>query len=54
VGIAVTTEDGEQLASVMAFTFGAGKITEIYILADRSRLARSSKAWAVGESGAAQ
>jgi RNA polymerase sigma factor (sigma-70 family) len=34
----VVTADGGQLASVMAFTFAAGKITEIYILADRSRL----------------
>jgi hypothetical protein len=32
------TADGGQPASVMAFTFAAGKITEIYILADRSRL----------------
>jgi RNA polymerase sigma-70 factor (ECF subfamily) len=53
-GIAVTTDDGTRLASVMAFTFGAGKITEIYVLAERSRLASSSKAWAVGEPGAAQ
>lgn len=36
----VVTPDGEQAPSVMAFTFSAGKITEIYILADRSRLAR--------------
>ena len=34
----VVTADGGQPASVMAFTFTAGKITEIYILADRSRL----------------
>lgn len=38
-GIVVTPEGG-QPPSVMAFTFAAGKITEIYILADRSRLAR--------------
>ncbi len=31
---------GGQPASVMAFTFAAGTITEIYILADRSRLTR--------------
>jgi RNA polymerase sigma factor (sigma-70 family) len=37
-GIVVGAEDG-QPASVMAFTFAAGKITEIYILADRDRLA---------------
>ena len=36
-GIVVTAGDG-QPASLMAFTFGAGKITEIYILADRPRL----------------
>ena len=36
----VVTADGGQPASVMAFTFTAGKITEIYILADRSRLTR--------------
>ena len=36
----VVTADGGQPASVMAFTFAAGKITEIYILADRSRLTR--------------
>jgi RNA polymerase sigma-70 factor (ECF subfamily) len=36
----VTTPDGGQPASVMAFTFAAGKIIEIYILADRSRLTR--------------
>jgi len=36
----VVTADGGDLASVMAFTFSAGKITEIYILADRSRLTR--------------
>lgn len=35
----VVTGDGGQGASVMAFTFAAGKITEIYILADRHRLA---------------
>jgi RNA polymerase sigma factor (sigma-70 family) len=40
-GIVVTAEDG-QPASVMAFTFAAGKITEIYILADRSRLGQLS------------
>ncbi len=34
----VVMDDGGQPASVMAFTFAAGKITEIYILADRSRL----------------
>lgn len=38
-GIVVET-NGEQPASVMAFTFAAGKITEIYILADPSRLTR--------------
>jgi RNA polymerase sigma factor (sigma-70 family) len=37
VGIVVMDDDG-QPASVMAFTFAAGKITEIYILADHSRL----------------
>ena len=36
----VVTADGGQPASVMAFTFAAGKITEIYILADRSRVTR--------------
>jgi len=36
----VVTADGGRPASVMAFAFAAGKITEIYILADRSRLAR--------------
>jgi RNA polymerase sigma factor (sigma-70 family) len=36
----VVTADGGQPATVMAFTFAAGKITEIYILADRSRLTR--------------
>jgi RNA polymerase sigma factor (sigma-70 family) len=38
-GIVVTPE-GAQPASVMAFTFGAGRITEIYIVADQPRLAR--------------
>jgi RNA polymerase sigma-70 factor, ECF subfamily len=38
-GMVVTAGNG-QLASVMALTFAAGKITEIYILADRSRLTR--------------
>jgi RNA polymerase sigma-70 factor, ECF subfamily len=38
-GIVVTPDDG-QPASVMAFTFAAGSITEIYILADQPRLAR--------------
>jgi RNA polymerase sigma-70 factor (ECF subfamily) len=38
-GIVVTAEDG-QPASVMAFTFAADKITEIYILADSTRLTR--------------
>ncbi len=38
-GIVVTAGDG-QLASVMAFTFAAGTIAEIYILADSARLAR--------------
>ena len=38
-GIVVTT-DGRQPASVMAFTFAAGKIAEIYVLAGRSRLTR--------------
>jgi RNA polymerase sigma factor (sigma-70 family) len=37
-GIVVTPDDG-QPASVMAFTFAAGSITEIYILADQARLA---------------
>ena len=36
----IVTADDRQPASVMAFTFAAGKITEIYILADRSRLTR--------------
>ena len=36
----VITADGGQPATAMAFTFAAGKITEIYILADRSRLTR--------------
>jgi hypothetical protein len=36
----VVTAGGGQPASVMAFTFAAGTITEIYILADRSRLTR--------------
>jgi RNA polymerase sigma factor (sigma-70 family) len=36
----VVTAHGEQPASVMAFTYAAGKITEIYILADRPRLTR--------------
>ena len=36
-GILITADDG-QATSVMAFTFAAGKITEIYILADPSRL----------------
>jgi RNA polymerase sigma factor (sigma-70 family) len=36
----VVAADGGQPASIMAFTFAAGKITEIYILADRSRLIR--------------
>jgi RNA polymerase sigma factor (sigma-70 family) len=34
----VVTDDGGEPASVMAFTFAAGKVTEVYILADRSRL----------------
>jgi RNA polymerase sigma factor (sigma-70 family) len=34
----VVADEGGQPASVMAFTFAAGKITEVYILADRSRL----------------
>jgi RNA polymerase sigma-70 factor (ECF subfamily) len=38
-GIVVTTH-GRQPASVMAFTFAAGKIAEIYVLAGRSRLTR--------------
>lgn len=38
-GIVVTAHGG-QPASIMAFTFAAGKITEIYILADRPRLTR--------------
>jgi RNA polymerase sigma-70 factor (ECF subfamily) len=38
-GIVITADDG-QATSVMAFTFAAGKITEIYILADPSRLAQ--------------
>ncbi len=37
-GIVVTADGGPP--SVMAFTFAAGKIAEIYILADRSRLTR--------------
>jgi len=36
----VVTPDGGQPASVLAFTFGAGRITEIYIVADQPRLAR--------------
>ena len=36
----VITADGGQPTTAMAFTFAAGKITEIYILADRSRLTR--------------
>ena len=36
----VITADCRQPATVMAFTFAAGKITKIYILADRSRLTR--------------
>ena len=39
----IVTADGGQLASVMAFTFAAGKITEIYILADRSRLGQQAQ-----------
>jgi RNA polymerase sigma-70 factor (ECF subfamily) len=42
-GIVVTADSG-QPASVMAFTFAAGTITEIYILADRSRLTRLGQA----------
>jgi RNA polymerase sigma-70 factor (ECF subfamily) len=38
-GIVVTTH-GRQPGSVMAFTFAAGKIAEIYVLAGRSRLTR--------------
>jgi len=38
-GIVVIPDDG-QPASVMAFTFAAGMITEIYILADQPRLVR--------------
>jgi len=38
-GIVVTGDDG-QPASVMAFTFAAGVISEIYILADAPRLSR--------------
>ena len=34
----VVTAGGGQPGSVMAFTFAAGKITEIYILADASQL----------------
>jgi hypothetical protein len=37
---AQSTAVGGQPASVMALTFAAGKITEIYILADRPRLTR--------------
>lgn len=37
-GILVTADSGQP--SVMAFTFAAGKITEIYILADPTRLTR--------------
>ena len=36
----VVTADGRQPASVIASTFAAGKITEIYILVDRTRLTR--------------
>ena len=36
----IITADCRQPATVMAFTFAAGKITKIYILADRSRLTR--------------
>jgi RNA polymerase sigma factor (sigma-70 family) len=36
----VVKADGDQPASVMAFTFAAGKITEIYILADQPQLTR--------------
>jgi len=36
----VAPADGGQLASVMAFTFAAGTIAEIYILADSARLTR--------------
>jgi hypothetical protein len=50
VGIVVTA-DGEQPASVMAFTFAAGKISEIYILADRSRLTRLGLAADEGTAG---
>jgi hypothetical protein len=37
---AIAARPHAMVASVLAFTFSAGKITEIYILADRSRLAR--------------
>jgi hypothetical protein len=40
----VVTADGGHPPSVMAFTFAAGKITEIYILADRSRPTRLGRA----------
>ena len=40
----VVTADGGQVASVIAFIFAAGKITEIYILADRFRLTRLGSA----------
>ncbi len=36
----VVTGDGGQPSSIMAFSFGAGQITGIYILADHARLAR--------------
>jgi len=36
----IITADCRQPATVMAFTSAAGKITKIYILADRSRLTR--------------
>jgi hypothetical protein len=38
----VVTADGGQPATVMAFTFAAGKITEIYILTDRSQPGRAT------------
>ena len=48
-GIVVTAGNG-QPASVMAFTFAAGTITEIYILAYRSRLTRARPGLAPGTS----
>jgi RNA polymerase sigma factor (sigma-70 family) len=49
----VVTADGGQPPSVIAFTFAAGKIAEIYILADRSRLIRLGLAPAERSTGTA-